>query len=223
MNDDGLERWEPVMKAAFPLSTDVAAPAFAADAHPLDRFLSELVEPEGLARAVRVYKRRVRYTVGGCIAELSAVQADGTQLRTVAIESEDAAAVIAAVREVGLGGWANTSYQKALGRMVDRAPERFAAIDVGTNSVKFHVAERQADDTWTTVADRAEVCRLGEGIQETGALAPAAMDRTVEAIAGMADEAAGSARRGSPPWAPWAADGLATARRSSTGSGSGAG
>ena len=60
VNDDGLERWEPVMKAAFPLSTDVAAPAFAADAHPLDRFLSELVEPEGLARAVRVYKRRVR-------------------------------------------------------------------------------------------------------------------------------------------------------------------
>ena len=148
MNDDGLERWEPVMKAAFPLSTDVAAPAFAADAHPLDRFLSALVEPEGLACAVRVYKRRVRYTVGGCIAELSAVQADGTQLRTVAIESEDAAAVIAAVREVGLGGWANTSYQKALGRMVDLAPERFAAIDVGTNSVKFHVGERAADGTW---------------------------------------------------------------------------
>ena len=144
------------MKAAFPLSTDVAAPAFAADAHPLDRFLSELVEPEGLARAVRVYKRRVRYTVGGCIAEFSAVQADGTQLRTVAIESEDAAAVIAAVREVGLGGWANTSYQRAR-RMVDRAPERFAAIDVGTNSVKFHVGERAADGTWDTVVDRAEI------------------------------------------------------------------
>jgi len=66
---------------------------------------------------------------------------------------------------------------------------RQAVIDVGTNSVKFHVGELQPDDTWTTVADRAEVCRLGEGIQKTGAIAPAAMERTVAAIAGMAEEA----------------------------------
>jgi exopolyphosphatase/guanosine-5'-triphosphate,3'-diphosphate pyrophosphatase len=66
---------------------------------------------------------------------------------------------------------------------------RQAVIDVGTNSVKFHVGERQADGTWTTIADRAEVTRLGEGIQETGAIAPAAMERTVGAIAGMKAEA----------------------------------
>ena len=67
---------------------------------------------------------------------------------------------------------------------------RQAVIDVGTNSVKFHVGELQADGTWATVADRAEVSRLGEGIQETGAIAPAAMERTVAAIAGMTEEAA---------------------------------
>lgn len=67
---------------------------------------------------------------------------------------------------------------------------RQAVIDVGTNSVKFHVGECQADGTWTTVADRADVARLGEGIQETGAIAPAAMERTVAAIAGMNEEAA---------------------------------
>jgi exopolyphosphatase / guanosine-5'-triphosphate,3'-diphosphate pyrophosphatase len=66
---------------------------------------------------------------------------------------------------------------------------RQAVIDVGTNSVKFHVGERQADGTWTAVADRAEVSRLGEGIQETGAIAPAAMERTALAIAGMTAEA----------------------------------
>ena len=64
-----------------------------------------------------------------------------------------------------------------------------AVIDVGTNSVKFHVAERLADGTWRRLVDRAEVTRLGEGLQETGAIAPAAIDRTVAAIAGMADEA----------------------------------
>ena len=65
----------------------------------------------------------------------------------------------------------------------------FAVIDVGTNSVKFHIGERHDDGSWSTVVDRAEVTRLGEGIAETGDIAPAAIERTVEAIAGMADEA----------------------------------
>ena len=61
-------------------------------------------------------------------------------------------------------------------------------IDVGTNSVKFHVAERDGAG-FRPVADRADVSRLGEGIQETGAIAPAAIERTVAAITGMVDEA----------------------------------
>ena len=65
----------------------------------------------------------------------------------------------------------------------------YAVIDVGTNSVKFHVAERLEDGSWRTLVDRAEVTRLGEGIAETGDIAPAAIARTVEAIAGMAAEA----------------------------------
>jgi exopolyphosphatase / guanosine-5'-triphosphate,3'-diphosphate pyrophosphatase len=64
----------------------------------------------------------------------------------------------------------------------------YAVIDVGTNSVKFHIGERHDDGSWSTVVDRAEVTRLGEGIAETGDIAPAAIQRTVEAIAGMADE-----------------------------------
>jgi exopolyphosphatase/guanosine-5'-triphosphate,3'-diphosphate pyrophosphatase len=66
---------------------------------------------------------------------------------------------------------------------------RQAVIDVGTNSVKFHIGELEADGTWTTVVDRAEVTRLGEGIAETGAIAPAALERTAVAIAGMTAEA----------------------------------
>ena len=66
----------------------------------------------------------------------------------------------------------------------------FAVIDVGTNSVKFHVGERLADGSWRTLVDRAEVTRLGEGLREGGDFAPAAIVRTTDAIAGMADEAA---------------------------------
>ena len=65
----------------------------------------------------------------------------------------------------------------------------YAVIDVGTNSVKSHIGERRADGSWVTIVDRAEVTRLGEGIAETGDIAPAAIARTAEAIAGMADEA----------------------------------
>jgi exopolyphosphatase / guanosine-5'-triphosphate,3'-diphosphate pyrophosphatase len=66
---------------------------------------------------------------------------------------------------------------------------RYAAIDVGTNSVKLHVAELSADGGWRTVADRSEMTRLGEGIHETGQLGEEPLRRTVEAIAELAEEA----------------------------------
>lgn len=66
---------------------------------------------------------------------------------------------------------------------------RFGVIDLGTNSVKLHVAERDAAGRWTPVLDRSEVTRLGEGLAETGAIAPAAQERTLAAIRGMVEEA----------------------------------
>ena len=68
----------------------------------------------------------------------------------------------------------------------------YGVIDVGTNSVKFHLGERRADGSWATLVERAEVTRLGEGIAETGDIAPPAIERTVEAIAAMAAEARAS-------------------------------
>ena len=199
VNPDGLEQWRPVMKADFPLPASDVATVFASlrlptppldrEAYTLDQFVAELAGPSGRMRAVNVHKRRVRYVVGGCTAEVSEVVADGRPTRTVAIESEDAAAVVAAVRSVGLGGFVNTSYPRGLAALVDDEPARYAVIDVGTNSVKFHVGERAAGGSWRAIVDRAELTRLGEGLEERGTISAEALERTALAIGGMVDEA----------------------------------
>jgi exopolyphosphatase/guanosine-5'-triphosphate,3'-diphosphate pyrophosphatase len=66
---------------------------------------------------------------------------------------------------------------------------RYAVIDVGTNSIKFHIAEHDVGGAWRTVVDRAEMTRLGEGLVPGGAITDAALERTAAAIAGMVKEA----------------------------------
>jgi len=196
---DGLERWEPVMKQGLPLpaadvsrvldALEVTPPPLARDAYTLDQLLTETLEPFEAVRVVRVRKRRVRSTLQGCMAEIADVVADGRSIRTIAIESEDPAAVVAAVRAAGLEGYVNTSYPRGLSALVEDRPPRYAVIDVGTNSIKFHIGEREADGTWRAVVDRAEITRLGEGLEEHGEISPEPLVRTVAAIAGMVDEA----------------------------------
>ncbi|HEX5006271.1 MAG TPA: hypothetical protein VFV70_04105 [Hyphomonadaceae bacterium] len=73
---------------------------------------------------------------------------------------------------------------------------RYAVIDVGANSVKLHVGECHGAQNWRTIVDRSEVTRLGDGLAETGEISPQAIERTVAAIAGMADEARRSGAQG---------------------------
>jgi exopolyphosphatase/guanosine-5'-triphosphate,3'-diphosphate pyrophosphatase len=124
VNPDGLEQWKPVMKGAFPLpaavvtsvfkALGVAPPPLARSDYTLEQFITELAEPTRRLRAVQVHKKRARYKVGGCMAEMTEVVADGKRTRTVAIESEDPAQVIAAVRELKLDRFENISYPRGL-------------------------------------------------------------------------------------------------------------
>ena len=59
---------------------------------------------------------------------------------------------------------------------------RVAAIDCGTNSIRLLVADVDADaGTLVDLDRRMEVVRLGQGVDETGRLAPDALARTLDA------------------------------------------
>ncbi len=194
-NADGLERWEPVLKAGFPLAQGglrvvfealgAKVPSLEREFYALDDMTSLL---DGSVREVVITKRRTRGSIAGCMAEIADVITDRTSLRTFAIESEDPGAVVAALGDLHLADMPNISYPRALRELLDERRPRFAVIDVGTNSVKFRVAEREGDG-WHPVVDRAEVTRLGEGLHDGGEISSAAASRTADAIAGMAQEA----------------------------------
>jgi len=69
------------------------------------------------------------------------------------------------------------------------AVPRFASIDIGTNSVLLLVAERGADGRFSAVAERAEITRLGRGVDKTRTLSPEAMEDTLAVLERCAAEA----------------------------------
>jgi exopolyphosphatase/guanosine-5'-triphosphate,3'-diphosphate pyrophosphatase len=196
---NGLERWEPILKAAFPLSAEDVRTVMESLGLPMPQPLMPLSREafrdllrgtgEGIVRPVTVRKHRIRYRVGDGAAERSEVHVDGRSAWTIAVESPDAEAVYRAVEILGFADYLNMSYETGLADLLDDIPPRFAVIDVGTNSIKFHVGQHEPDGTWATVVDRSEVARLGEGMADGGRITDAALGRTIDAIAGMVDEA----------------------------------
>ena len=55
---------------------------------------------------------------------------------------------------------------------------RVATIDIGTNAVLLLVAESRPDGSTRAVVDRATITRLGEGVDRSRTLSPAAVART---------------------------------------------
>jgi exopolyphosphatase/guanosine-5'-triphosphate,3'-diphosphate pyrophosphatase len=129
VNQDGLEQWRPVLKAAFPLEAAPAEQLAQAIAIkdksaslvglPMERLLAELSRLDDRVRVVEVSKTRVRYTVGGCVAELTELVANATEVRSAAIEDTDEARVIAAVRSMEFPSEANISYPRGLVQLLN--------------------------------------------------------------------------------------------------------
>lgn len=200
----GLQLWLPTLKAPFPLDPDAVAAAFAALGAPppahlrteisLAQLMGDLIAPRDDLRVVATRKRRHRSVVGDCMVELTEVVAEGRTARTVAVESPDPGLVSRTISRLGLDGRTNVCVPRGLKSMLGWGPRRFAVVDVGTNSTKFALGRRDEGGVPRIEVDTAVVTRLGEGLAATGELAPASMDRTVDAIADLVAEA----RRGGP-------------------------
>jgi exopolyphosphatase / guanosine-5'-triphosphate,3'-diphosphate pyrophosphatase len=123
VDGDGLELWKPVMKTPLPISAADARVVLAALSvpAPLTRSSYDLDDIAGMSEAVLVvpvHKMRRHFTLGGCMAELTDVRTGDRFTRTVAIESEQPAQVIAAVRELGLDSRLNISFPHGLKSLV---------------------------------------------------------------------------------------------------------
>lgn len=119
---------------------------------------------------------------------------------------------------------------------------RVAAVDIGTNTARLLIADvRGQDDEVVGITRREIITRLGEGLESTGSLAPAAISRALDALTEYAAEIASSgvARAGAVATAatrsarngfllvdgaatvlgfrPWVIDGAAEARLSFAG------
>jgi exopolyphosphatase / guanosine-5'-triphosphate,3'-diphosphate pyrophosphatase len=66
--------------------------------------------------------------------------------------------------------------------------QRVAAVDCGTNSIRMLIADIDTERTAATdIAREMRIVRLGEGVDRTGRLSAAALDRTIGALREYAD------------------------------------
>ena len=142
---NGLELWEPVFKAAFPLSRSEVAtvftewqlplPRLGRESYTMDQFVSELVASQRAIRVAHVAKSRRSSAFAGCIAEFVRLSVDLLRLESFSIEHEQPVCILAALCQLGLEAVANTNYPLALKRALgfvdsDHNPEQTGAAHV---------------------------------------------------------------------------------------------
>src|SRR5207237_4945002 len=76
------------------------------------------------------------------------------------------------------GTWRGATIPSADGSKLSWMTEMLAAVDCGTNSTRLLVSE----DGDRTVERLMRITRLGQGVDATGALAPEAVQRTLEVL-----------------------------------------
>jgi hypothetical protein len=125
---NGLEQWNPLMKADFPISKTILVnevfPAFMVelpllnkDVYTFDEFL-EMIESHPDLQAVRVHKQRFGFMVNNTICEHGEVLINGARVVTINSESTEVEDILKTVKEIGLEGVENINYLQAIKRVI---------------------------------------------------------------------------------------------------------
>ncbi len=135
-----LERWRPLLKADFPLDSrtiveqvfphlGAAVPHIAQPSYTHGEFIRDLVGPHRNLAIVEIVKVRIKFSSDRYTAEFSEVKiAGGATAETVAIESDDPAAVLRAIAKLGLNSHANINYVRHLKLMTGMTPDAGASV-----------------------------------------------------------------------------------------------
>jgi len=124
VNENRLELWLPIMKGEFPLTASeiekvfkcfrVSLPKNMKDTYSYEEYLSELINPSKLLKAVNVHKKRTGFTIDGTIVEIAEVTVDGKVIKTAAVEHPDPELVFATVQKLELNIFPNINYLHGL-------------------------------------------------------------------------------------------------------------
>jgi hypothetical protein len=119
--ESGMEKWVRVLKIPFPLGREVIHcevypalmlpdPLPARQEYGIEKFFTELIEPEGNLSTVRVDKKRSLFARGHCSAEFARLGVEGIPYHSIALESEERGLLVDEIKYFGLSGEENTNY-----------------------------------------------------------------------------------------------------------------
>jgi hypothetical protein len=125
---DGLEQWNPLMKAEFPIPVatlkndvfpafQVEMPALDQDTYTVDEFLA-MIDAHDDLQGVKVHKHRFGYMVNDTICEVADVLINGAKVVTVNSESTELEDIQKTITDLGLEGVENINYLQAIKRVI---------------------------------------------------------------------------------------------------------
>ena len=125
---DGLEQWNPLMKAEFPISStilqndvfpafQVEMPELKKDKYSMSEFL-EMIDTNPDLQAVRVHKERFGYMVNDTICEVANVLINGAKVVTINSESTEIEDIIKTLDAVKLNNIENINYLQVIKRVI---------------------------------------------------------------------------------------------------------
>jgi ribosomal protein L30/L7E len=125
---DGLEQWNPLMKAEFPISSEILKndvfPAFQVempelikDEYSMSEFL-DMINANPSLQAVNVHKERFGYMVNDTICEVANVLINGAKVVTINSESTEIEDIKKTMNDVNLNNIENINYLQVIKRVI---------------------------------------------------------------------------------------------------------